>query len=49
MGQKLNWTATLGLTTALLAASLPMQPVAAETTASVTERVDAQLEQMTLE
>ncbi|ACB60803.1 glycoside hydrolase family 3 domain protein [Exiguobacterium sibiricum 255-15] len=49
MGQKLNWTATLGLTTALLAASLPMQPVAAETTASVTERVDTQLEQMTLE
>ncbi len=30
MGQKLNWTATLGLTTALLAASLPMQPVVAE-------------------
>jgi len=49
MGQKLNWTATLGLTTALLAASLPMQPVAAETTPSVTQRVDAQLEQMTLE
>ncbi|WP_214764953.1 MULTISPECIES: glycoside hydrolase family 3 protein [unclassified Exiguobacterium] len=49
MGQKLNWTATLGLTTALLAASLPMQPVAAETTPSVTERVDAQLDQMTLE
>ncbi|AFS70386.1 glycoside hydrolase family 3 protein [Exiguobacterium antarcticum] len=49
MGQKLNWTATLGLTTALLAASLPMQPVVAETTPSVTQRVDAQLEQMTLE
>jgi len=48
MGQKLNWTATLGLTTALLAASLPMQPVVAETP-SVTQRVDAQLEQMTLE
>ena len=48
MGQKLNWTATLGLTTALLAASLPMQPVVAETP-SVTQLVDAQLEQMTLE
>ncbi len=49
MGQKLNWTATLGLTTALLAASLPVQPVAAETSSSVTQQVDAQLEQMTLE
>jgi beta-N-acetylhexosaminidase len=49
MGQKLNWTATLGLTTVLFAASLPMQPVTAETTPSVTERVDTRLDQMTLE
>ncbi len=52
MNKALNWTATLGLTTALLVSSVPMATavVAEETPAtSIEQRVDAKLASMTLE
>lgn len=52
MNKALNWTATLGLTTALLVSSVPMANavVAEETPApSIEQRVDAKLDSMTLE
>ncbi|WP_251129200.1 MULTISPECIES: hypothetical protein [unclassified Exiguobacterium] len=52
MNKALNWTATLGLTTALLVSSAPLaNAVVAEETPvpSIEQRVDAKLDSMTLE
>ena len=52
MNKALNWTATLGLTTALLVSSVPAaDAVVAEgtPTMSIDQRINTKLESMTLE